>query len=985
MKSEEDKNPIISCEDIPEPFLEAWKEAPTLASGEPAEDSNWLVFKNDINKTVQNFAEFIKGNEASIPDDDYLTFQRELNESFEDLRNELQSLRPQMEFANAEPLDPDLVDSHLSDSDSINPDLLNPDSLNSEFVDTHLDPLDEPSMNHVSPNDPNLMKLLIFMNKSFEDAANQVSVVEKKHPVHHDWGTFKTNIMRVLNNSVDQLKEGSSSREDWLAFKDKIKIEVRRIKDDVADMKNQIADMKKNPKLQKMIDEDSDWNNLKTDVVESVSEVVDVIEDNLPPSGDPNRKTFVQHVKNKFHHFGNQVTTDDATDDENEDSTEESMDDLNEDSMEDSMEDSTGDSNEDSNKDSPKDLWENTSEMPIEDSSRKHFSRWENSKRRIVKSLNKAIHNIDSNKADWSDYRDEIKNKFSRKKKNTRKYSIESREWRKFKIDLNKIMDRIIEDIKVNAPSPGDPSWSEYKMKIIDMLSKFRNDIPVKPQVLLRISNETVFDWKSFRSDLNKSLCELIDDAKSHKIPSNDPKWEAFRKKFHKHMNDSKYRIPVLKLESSKSEWINFRKDLREAIKNVVIYIKENAPPCGSPDWAEFGNEIRMKFADLRKAFDLRKDEILGKIPKLTMNHHFKDVDGTSDSKNDEKINDWDSLKGDLNKTVNSLMRRRKSRKSWMHDTRWTKFRNYFNRSIFEFKCNVSKLSPKPYEKQLLKLSNDWSNFSDRINNSLTVENLENKLLKNLDWMNLRELIKNNVVKLKEEIEKIKQEWKMEENKIQNISDLEKTTNTTFNDLKNRVKNLEIEPIWFNITDKDWQEFKDSINKTVIDYVNSINQNKTNEWMNFKDMVKTSMDDLKNQIASLKNNIENSVKKIEETDNSLEISNNESMKTNNQTIDTILDSLKNSSMSESNLKNVREALVKARDQILLLSFDQSAENITKWKKYENSVMDNFKDLNEAIKNKTDIINNIKSSASKLIFNIWTSILILTLVRLEIIL
>lgn len=896
MKSEGVNNPIISCEDISEPSFEAWREIPTLATAEPV----WLAFKNDINKTVQNFADFIKGNEPSIPDDDYLTFQNELNESFENLKNELQSLRPS-------------IDS---------------ESLNSDSSD---------------------LNVMLFMNNSLQDATNQVISIAKKH---HDWEAFKTNTMCVLNKSVDQLKEGSSSRDDWLAFKDKIKIEVKRIKEDVANMKNQIADIKKNPKLQKLMDEDSNWKILKGDVIKSIGEVVDVIEDNLPPSDDPDRMTFVQHIKDQFHRFRNQVS-EDNNDTEITKDIDEDIEDTNQ-------------------------------------SDDQSISHWENAKRKALTSLNEAIRNIDTNKPDWYNYRDEIKNKFSKRIKN----SNENHEWIKFKRDLIEILDRIIEDIKNNAPLPDDPSWPEYKKKIIDMLLKFRSDIPVKTSVLLTISNGTVFDWKNFKSDLNKSLCELIDVKKSKNITSNDPCWKEFREKFHKSLNDSKYKMSLLKLnfaDNSKSDWINFRRDLKEAIEIVVHYIKMNAPPCGSPDWIEFRKEIRTKFADLRKEFDIRKDEILGRISEMKKINH-NDFDGEFNSKNE----DWNSLKDDLNKTINESLRRKKWKKSWICDSKWMKFCNYVNKSISEFKFNVSKLSPKVNDRQLLKLSNDWSDFSNQINDSLksALKNFENKLLKNIDWMNLRESIKNNVAQVKEEIAKIKEEWLLvtkEENKNKNISDLEEITDKSFSDLKNQVKNLEIESIRFNITDEDWKEFKNSINKTVNNYMNSIKQNNSNEWINFKDFIKKSMDDLKNQIASLKNNIDESVEKIEMKKNSLQILNNtsSSVEANNESIDDIMNNFQNTTIINSNLNKVRETLVSARNQILNLSYhdSESIENIPRWKKYQNSVKDQFNELNDAVKNKTDLINNTKSSASKLtIFHITTnSILILTLMRLEIIL
>ena len=739
MRSEKLNNPMISCEDIPGPSLEAWREVSTLTAEEPTTDEptkDWVAFQNDINNTVQNIIDLRKANKPLPISPDYLALQKEINDSFVDLRNELAGL-------------------HLK----------NPNSL--------------------------------------EDAGNQ-----KKPAVIGDWESFKTNIFKTLNDTIDNFKGTSPSSTDWQAFKIKIKNQVQDIKDQIVLIKKQIGDMRKNPILQEAIDNEGTWENFKADIIKSVDEILDKIKDNMPPPGDPSWETYTKNIKNQFSNFKNQLTNPQS-----------------------------GASSE-------------TLLMKMYP----NVSHWKD-----------ATVDIDINTLspiNTNDNSDEDK-KIPLYEKPT---NDESREWLKFKRDLNETVDKIVKDIKNNAPPPGDPTWKDYKLKIMKQFSKFRNDIPMQSRVLLKMSQDgTVFDWMTFKSDLNQSLCELIDDKKTGRLSPGDPRWTEFRNNFNKSMDSSKYRISVLKLTLegiSRADWKNFRENLTASIKDVVQYIKDNAPPPGSPDWIEFRKDIRNRFAELRKQFDIRKSELFLKPTVDGTTDDAKIDDTSTDTKNNERNFNWVSFKADLNKTLLALIAEKKSEEVF---TTWTKFRNPVNNSVKDVKN-------KPEEKKLLLLTNDWADFSTQINKSLAdaIKLFENKTSPgDPAWETFRDSVKNNFEEVKDELAEIREEWlsKLKEDGTEAI-----ITGFKNNlDLKTRVENLKLDPIPFDITDVDWALFKESINKTVVDYINSMNRSDPNEWEKFREFVDKSVADLQNEVDALRNETDEALKKIDKqkTDDSI--------------------------------------------------------------------------------------------------------------------
>ncbi|XP_033219685.1 uncharacterized protein LOC117174570 [Belonocnema kinseyi] len=812
MRSEKLNNPMISCEDLPGPSLEAWREDlkqtyEELSIEKPTED--WLAFKKDINNTVQYIVDIIKAKKPSPMSPEYIIFQKEINDSLTDFKNELTAL-------------------HTQKTDSLN---------------------DIQSLNVIKT----------YINNSLEEANNQISLTAKKPSVIGDWVAFKTNIIKSLNDNLENFRETSSNTTDWLALKTKIKDQVQDIIDQVALIKNQIIDMKKNPFLQESINaEDTDWKNFRADIVKFVDEILDKIKDNMPSPEDPSWATYTRNIKNQFSNFKNQFKS----------------------------------------------------------------LKSENSNEELLIKTSPDVFAKD-----------------------------ESPEGLKFKSDLNETVDMMFRDIEGNAPPTGDPAWTDYKMKIMDKLSKFRYDIPTNSRVLIQMTQDgTVFDWMAFKADLNQSLSELFVEKKAGKLAPGDPRWAQFRNNFNKSMSSSKYTIAVLNLTlevPSSADWKSFREDLMESIRDVVLYIKENAPPPGSPDWVQFRRVVRNRFAELRKQFDIRKSELLLKATADGTADEAQINATRNDTKNYEMNFNWVSFKADLNKTLLALTTENNSGKFFPSNPKWVEFKNEVNKSVTIFKNKVADLPPKPTGQELLRLRNDWADFSSQINKSLAdaIRIFDNKAPPgDPDWKSLRDSLKNNFAEVRDEIAEIRVEWlsKLKEDAIgqseNELESLQATTKKSFSDLKTRIENLKLDPIPFDITDVNWILFKETINKTVMDYINSINRSDSEEWVKFRDMVDRSVTDLKYEVDALRNLIDEALKKTEQQKN---CSNSSKERWTNKM--EMNDTMTNSRKKVADLKSVDDL---------------------KWNEYRNSVKRNFKELHDSINSKKLKLNLLQSSGTR---------------------
>ncbi|XP_015434799.1 PREDICTED: uncharacterized protein LOC107190503 [Dufourea novaeangliae] len=257
-------NPMVSCEDIPAPSFEPWRENesknPILkATFVPV---NWTEFKDNINSTIMDVVNYINNTRASATlATDWVAFKNYVNNTFSDLRNQVAALHPPK-----------------------------PDSL--------------------APKESLSMSSDTFILRS-PGATN----------VYQDWISFKAELVKSLNDSIGSMSGGPTSAAKWIAFKQNIIDQFTDLKNQVASMKADVAPklslkmskeeqasmMQDNTLRKSMIPAIFDWKNFKDGITSSLDNTIIDIGDHMPPPGDPAWATYGNDIKDRFSALHDQI------------------------------------------------------------------------------------------------------------------------------------------------------------------------------------------------------------------------------------------------------------------------------------------------------------------------------------------------------------------------------------------------------------------------------------------------------------------------------------------------------------------------------------------------------------------------------------------------------------------------------------------------------------------------------------------------------
>nr|XP_031825686.1 uncharacterized protein LOC116423983 isoform X1 [Nomia melanderi]XP_031825687.1 uncharacterized protein LOC116423983 isoform X1 [Nomia melanderi]XP_031825688.1 uncharacterized protein LOC116423983 isoform X1 [Nomia melanderi]XP_031825689.1 uncharacterized protein LOC116423983 isoform X1 [Nomia melanderi]XP_031825690.1 uncharacterized protein LOC116423983 isoform X1 [Nomia melanderi] len=542
-------NPMLSCEDIPKIVLDAWKETksetPLLrASFAPL---NWTEFKDSINSTIRDVVSYINSTRASAAlDTDWAAFKNYVNNTFSDLRNQISGLHPPK---------PDPV----------------PKEGSSIYPDT-------------------------FILRS----AGAVDV-------YQDWVSFKSDLVKSLNDSIGSMSSGPAAAANWAAFKQDIVNQLADVKAQVAsmkaDIKAQVASMKADlaPKLLKMSEEDIeslmknnslkdsmipaifDWKNFKDGITSSLDDTIADIGKNMPGPGDPAWATYGDDIKDKFSAIRDKI---------------------------------------DSQKPA-KQLGAGTSDSGDD---------WLSYKADIVKTINDAVKEIKDKMPPpgdpaWATYRDEIIKSFSvfrttqspqelatlpsvdnsvNEAKLTKiEVSDLTKDWQSFHSQINDSLTRIIQDIQSKKPTTVDPvGWTAFRDSITNDFAKLKDEI----------------------SNMKAEWTAEVDKPKPDK---DSPSLQAAAKNGDSSKFDyTKFTKPVIPAD----EWISFKKQINDTLMNLL----RDANDTGRIDLEEVRGIFDESFADLRNEISSLRDLI-----------------GRSGWK---KADDWISFQKQLNSTIEVLV-----------------------------------------------------------------------------------------------------------------------------------------------------------------------------------------------------------------------------------------------------------------------------------------------------------------------------------------
>ncbi|XP_076677160.1 uncharacterized protein LOC143373634 isoform X2 [Andrena cerasifolii] len=556
------KNPMMSCEDIPIVSFEAWKEGrpvnPVLrASFMPA---NWTDFKSSINSTIQDVVTFINDTRASVTvDTDWVAFKNYINNTFSDLRNQVSGLHP-----------PKTVES--------------------------------PVPNEKSPWNPDS-----FILRSAGPAS-----------AYQDWLSFKSNIVKSLNDSIGTMGGGPAAAGKWKTFK-------QDITDQFADLKDQIASIKADlaPKLmlkQELSNQSDklkestipaifDWKNFKDNVISSLDDAIGDVASNMPPPGDPAWATFSDDMKDRFSAFKDKIDSQRPT-------------------------------------------------VATELAAGGPGSvDWLAYKTDVIKTVNDAVKKIKDGMPPpgdpaWTTYRDEVMKSFSAFKStpsplelatlstasantapragnmgapfagkfSNSELSNLTNDWLEFRTQINGTLAGIIQDIQSRKPTTIDPvGWAAFKDSTMNDFAKLKDEIaaakaewvaeaskpkPNQDSPTLKASKKgggpagaskfdyTVFtkpvippdEWIAFKKQINDTVMNLLNSANATDRIDVDKVHGMFNESFYELKSEIASLKSLIAESSSKgwnksAAWVDFQTQLNSTVKGLVDGLKNQTRP----------------------------------------------------------------------------------------------------------------------------------------------------------------------------------------------------------------------------------------------------------------------------------------------------------------------------------------------------------------------------------------------------------------------
>ncbi|KOX80149.1 Peroxidasin like protein [Melipona quadrifasciata] len=644
MRAEGPENPMMSCEDIPAPSFEPWKEngstPPTLrATFVPV---NWTTFKNNINDTIRDVVTYINSSRTMI-DTDWLAFKNYINNTFSDLRDELSGLH-------------------------------------------------SPKTNESIPEE----KLSTDSDRLILRAAGSPSV-------YQDWITFKNNLVKSLNDSIQTIGGGPAAVAKWIAFKQNIVDQFADLKDQISSMKADVVPklkMKNNVQEQALTNQNKltesstiksatipaifDWKNFKDNIISSINDSIANINGNMPPPGDPAWITFGKDIKDRFSTFRDKIDSQRST------------------------------------------------VAPVELATEKPYVNddWIRYKSDI-KTVNDAVNKIKNEMSPpgdpaWARYRDEIVKSFSAFKStpsamefatlsslseisqrgylrasptskfNNTQLANLTDDWLQFKAQINDSLTKLIQDIQSKKPAEVDPiAWAAFKDSAKNDFAKLKDEIAsTKADWLAEISklkpnrsslslqatfnksgNPFKFDytkfikpvippdeWADFKKQINDTVMNILNTANATDRFNFDELHEMFNESFADIKNEiSALRSLVADTYNNKTtaDWISFQTQLNSTVKNLVDSLKkedrietENVmrilleakdklsdlePPVNSgtvlpTEWIQYALQMNKTISDALKNIDSQK-QVAAIVRSVEPE--------SSSSDNPKKFTDW--------------------------------------------------------------------------------------------------------------------------------------------------------------------------------------------------------------------------------------------------------------------------------------------------------------------------------------------------------
>ncbi|XP_043669613.1 uncharacterized protein LOC122629844 isoform X1 [Vespula pensylvanica] len=570
-----------------------------------------------------------------------------------------------------------------------------------------------------------------------------------------------------------------------------------------------------------------------------------------------------------------------------------------------------------------------------------------------------------------------------------------------------------INDTRTDLP-PASPDWFAFGNELNNTFSEIRNQLnglhPKKnPDVEMTSYNDENFilraapgtamfnDWINFKIELIKTLNDTIGGFGG--IPPITADWIGLKTKIKNQTSDLISQIISTKMDLFSNvpmknktaemanagkesiaaifDWKNFKGNIINSLDDVITNIATNMPGPGDPAWATFGDDIKAHFNALR-------DKIIADTSTIP-------TELAAGSEN--SLTDWISIKSDILNTVSNTVQNIEDGMPPPGDPiAWLAYRDKIMKSFamfnskFPTKNKTFLKNPSPYTNvpfegaladipgkskgnpmtlQLMNLTNDWFDFRNEINASIAqaIAYIKSKNLTTVDpvgWIIFGNTFKSKFAELKDEIAGIKAEWadffSMGGNSTVNSPTLNFKETTKAGEaslLSVKAATFTKPKVWppTIIPAADWITFKNDINDTIMNFLNTVNTTNAG-WASISDTYTKSFDDLKNEIVALKGLITTN------TTNSIAAADWSKFHTQlNTTVNDLIQNLKN--QTQANIMEIIKILFDAKDKFSILEppvLPLAIFETDNWASY-------FVDLNKTVDNALKNIGDLKRPAA----------------------
>nr|XP_050852111.1 uncharacterized protein LOC127064706 isoform X1 [Vespula vulgaris]XP_050852112.1 uncharacterized protein LOC127064706 isoform X1 [Vespula vulgaris] len=588
-------------------------------------------------------------------------------------------------------------------------------------------------------------------------------------------------------------------------------------------------------------------------------------------------------------------------------------------------------------------------------------------------------------------------------------------DWLNFKKTLNDTIQEIvtfINDTRTDLP-PASPDWFAFGNELNNTFSEIRNQLnglhPKKNPVEMMSYNDENFtlgaapgtamfnDWINFKIELIKTLNDTIGGFGG--IPPITADWIGLKTKIKNQTSDLISQIISTKMDLFSNvpmknktaemanagkesiaaifDWKNFKGNIINSLDDAIMNIATNMPGPGDPAWATFGDDIKAHFNALR-------DKIIADTSTIP-------TELAAGSEN--SLTDWISIKSDILNTVsNTVQNIEDGMPPPGNPIAWLAYRDKIMKSFamfnskFPTKNKTFLKNPSPYTNvpfegaladipgkskgnpmtlQLMNLTNDWFDFRNKINASIAqaIAYIKSENLTTVDpvgWIIFGNTFKSKFAELKDEIAGIKAEWadffSMGGNSTVNSPTLNFKETTKAGEaslLSVKAATFTKPKVWppTIIPAADWITFKNDINDTIMNFLNTVNTTNAG-WASIGDTYTKSFDDLKNEIVALKGLITTN------TTNSIAAADWSKFHTQlNTTVDDLIQNLKN--QTQANIMEIIKILFDAKDKFSILEppvLPLAIFETDNWASY-------FVDLNKTVDNALKNIGDLKRPAA----------------------